>query len=122
MPDFEVELTELHQAAINLGKGGEVILSASFGAGKADIPDLPAPASVIPRADGKGHYAVPKLEAPDNAFGRELGFADIARAYDTYRMELEGQLRTLGDHTADLADALGKVAEMYRVADQGLSR
>ncbi|ANN17183.1 hypothetical protein SD37_17065 [Amycolatopsis orientalis] len=122
MPDFEVELTELHQAAINLEKGGDAVLSAWSGTGKADIPDIPLPASVIPRSDGKGHYAVPKSEAPDNAFGRQLGFVDVARAYDEYRVELEGQLRTLGDHTVDLAEALRKVSELYRAADQGLSR
>lgn len=31
-------------------------------------------------ADGKGHYAMLKLNAPDNAFGRELGFVGGARA------------------------------------------
>lgn len=118
MPDFEVELTELQQASIKLEEGGHIVLSASSGAGKADIPDIPAPVSVIPRADGKGRYSVPKLEAPDNAFGRELGFVDVARAYDEYRMMLEGQLRTLGDRTLELAEALRHVAELYRAADQ----
>lgn len=118
MPDFEVELTELQQASMRLEDGGNIVLSAWSGTGKADVPDMPPPVSVIPRSDGKGHYAVPKLNAPDNAFGRELGFVDVARAYDEYRMLLESQLRTLGDHTIDLAEALGHVAELYRTADQ----
>ncbi|MEV6907853.1 hypothetical protein [Amycolatopsis sp. NPDC051071] len=119
MPDFEVELSELHQAAIKLEDGGNIVLSAGFGTGKADIPDMPAPVSVIPRSDGKGHYTQLKLNAPDNAFGRELGFVNVARAYDEYRVLLESQLRTLGDHTVELAEALGHVAELYRAADQG---
>ncbi|RSM58992.1 hypothetical protein DMH03_24165 [Amycolatopsis sp. WAC 01376] len=118
MPDFEVELTELQQASMRLADGGNIVLSAWSGTGEADVPDIPPPVSVIPRSDGNGHYTMPKLHALDSAFGRELGFVGVVRAYDEYRTLLESQLRTLGDHTIDLAEALGQVVERYRTADQ----
>ncbi|OXM45323.1 hypothetical protein [Amycolatopsis alba] len=118
MPDLEVDLAELQVAAKGLAEAGDLVMGACAGAGMVDITDIPAPASVIPRSDGKGNYTSPKLEAPDNAFGRELGFANVARAYDEYRLMLEGQLRTLGEHTLGLSEALNQVAGLYGAADQ----
>jgi len=112
MPGFEVELGELTNASDKLIGLSEKVRAAHHGIGNHEIA---APAE----SGGFDAFAIiDNITAPETLYGDQLGFDRIARAYEEHRQMIEDHLRWLAESTRATGEALARVADLYRRADQ----